>query len=69
MAEGWKVIGQRESTEIGPDQRFVPVIIVTFQTGLGYTGTVSVPKSAFTPDNVRALIDEQVAALHDVHNL
>lgn len=69
MAESWKVIGQRESTEIGPDQRFTPTVIVTFQTGLGYTGTVSVPKAAFTADNVRNLIDEQVAAMHDVHNL
>jgi len=69
MADQWHVTGQRETTAIGPDGRFVPSVIVSFKTDKNYSGTVSLPEASFTPEAVKAAIDEKVATYHAVHDL
>ena len=68
MAESWQVVDQRQSS-ILLGGSFQDAMIVTFRTAHGTTGTVTVPLSQYTPDNVARLIGERVAQLDAVHGL
>lgn len=70
MAEKWLVTGQRETSIIGPDDRFVPAIHVTFKTmDSGLTGSVDIPKSLYNATYVGRMIDIQATEMERVHSL
>lgn len=70
MAETYKVVGQRQTTGIGPDGRFQDILEVTFTTTPhGYQGTVDVPLQSATAESVHKAIAERVATLDAIHNL
>ena len=69
MAQGWKIVAQRQTTDLTPDGRFLDIMEVTFETDEGVTGKVNVPVSAYNPDNVAQLVSARAAAISAVHNL
>lgn len=69
MADGWEVIGQTETSELVPGVGFESAWRVTYRTIRGTVGSVIVPKRMYGPEAVRQLIDAEVAALHEVHDL
>jgi hypothetical protein len=66
---GWAVTSQLET--YGPDAtgQAVEGVKITFRTGKGVTASVFVPKSRYTPDNARAAIAAQAAAIDAVHTM
>ena len=50
------VVGQSESTEMGPTRTLMHGYRVTFQTRSGHTGSVFVPMTQFTRDNVLSAV-------------
>lgn len=69
MADGWRVTGQRQTTDLGPGGTFQDVIEVTYALDSGTVGSVRVPKAQYTSDNVARLIEAEVAELRNVENL
>lgn len=66
---GWKVTGQVETMDRGPDGRAVAGMKVSFQTGKGVFASVFIPSDRYTPDNVRAAIASAAAQIDQVHTL
>lgn len=70
MADGqFKVTNTRESSRLSVSGGFEDVLIVSFETPTGATGTVTVPKRLATPDHIRDEIQEYVDRLDAIHNL
>lgn len=69
MADSWSITGQRQTTDLGPDGRFVDVWEITYQTTSGRSGSVRVPKAQYTADRVRQLVDAEVAEILAVDDL
>ena len=68
MAEGWKVIKQRE-TSVNVGNAYVKGMEVTFKTDDGTIGTVTLTKPDYTPDKVHEAIQEQVDKITAVGTL
>lgn len=60
---GWTITTQQETT--APDQsgRYVPGVRIGFRTREGISGTVFVPDTQYTPENVRALVTARVVQM------
>lgn len=70
MAMDYKVLSQRQNTQLTADGRFIETMDVTFEVAqTGNTGTISVPVSAYTVENVRPLIEERVSAMRAIADL
>lgn len=69
MAEGWRIVAQRQTTDLTPDGRFDEVMEITFMTAEQVTGTVRIPVGQYTPDYVREVISARAAQISAVHNL
>lgn len=69
MATTFKVLTQRPSSELTADGRFVDVMEITFEIPSGTVGTIQVPLAAYTPDTVRALLEDRAAAMIGVESL
>lgn len=70
MAQAYKVLSQRQNTQLTADGRFIETMDVSFEAlPSGSTGTVTLPVSAYTVDNVRALIEERVQQMNAVADL
>lgn len=69
MADGWEVTGQTETTELIPGQGFEQAWRVSYRTVKGIRGSVTIPKRMYGPEAVREMIDAEVRALHEVHDL
>lgn len=65
----WRVTQQMETQQPGANGRFTKGVNVTFSTSNGLSGTVFVPESSYSADNVRKLIAAKVAAMTSVQNL
>ena len=65
----WQVTAQQEVTEPGPTGSFEPGVRVSFRTGGGHTGSVFVPASRYSIDQVRAAVAGQAALLDAVGQL
>lgn len=66
---GWRVTDQVPTTEQTPSGRAERGMRVSFMTGKGVSGSVFIPESQYTPDNVRAAIAAQAALIDQVHAL
>lgn len=62
----WQVTSQTERTDIASDGTPVRGMAVYYTTGAGHAGSVFVPASQYTPDNVRAMIAAAAARLDAV---
>jgi hypothetical protein len=68
VAENWTVTNQRQ-TRAMLDGVFQDAMEVTFKTGDNHIGSVLVPASKYTPDNVRQAIDARVAQITAINQL
>ncbi len=66
---GWKVTGQTPAKQPTNGGTFQDGINVTFITGKGVVGTIFVPETVYTPENVKALVAQKVAVLDAVSSL
>lgn len=69
MADTWKVLSQRETSDITTDGRFQQVMEVTVETITGTVVTISVPISQYNAETVGQLIEDRVAATIEVEQL
>lgn len=65
----WRVTGTRESSRLATSGGFEDILIVSFDTGTGASGTVTVPKRLATPEYIGEEIQEYVDRLDAIHNL
>lgn len=68
-ASGWTVTGQVDTTDFDMTGRAVRGWRVSFVTNAGVSGSVFVPKSIYTVENVRAAIAADVQTLNAVQGL
>lgn len=65
----WSVTGQMETTQLDSTGQATAGVRVFFRTGLGNTGSVFVPRSSYSPDNVRGMIADAAAAADAIGQL
>lgn len=65
----FKVTNTRESSRLSTSGGFEDVLIVSFETPTGTSGTVTVPKRLASPDHIRDEITEYVDRLNAINNL
>ena len=65
----WEIIGQREDYRPGPTGGFVSGVVVSFRTLSGAVGSVFVPDSVYTPENVAQAVNARAATMETVANL
>jgi hypothetical protein len=66
VAQGWRVVHQRQTTDITPDGRFADVVEVSAVTTAGTGFTVRVPLDRYTVEVVRDALEaryEQIVAV------
>jgi hypothetical protein len=54
----WTVTGQRETTILAPGGGTQDAVNVSYETGKGNKGTVTIPKSQYTPTHVHKKVTE-----------
>ena len=69
MASGWRVVSQRAVERYQPSGHFEDVVEVQIVTDSGTYKTFAIPEAAYTPDNVKAVIEDWVARSREVENL
>jgi hypothetical protein len=70
MADRYTVTSQTQTMELAPNGQFQDVMEVHFTVmSTGDTGSVRVPLSQYTPDNVRAAIEYRIEQIEGVANL
>lgn len=57
----WQVTGQRETTAVDDTGNYVPSVAVSVKLATGTVLTVTVPRSRYTADYVKAQIQAAVA--------
>jgi hypothetical protein len=65
----WRVESQTPRTRADSTGNVADGFDIAFQTGDGHTGTVFVPQSRYTADNVRAIIQAQANLMDEVGSL
>lgn len=60
-APAWTITNQQDVSDLGPDGMYVPGVRITFRTRAGVTSSVFVPKSNYTVETVRSIVDAQAA--------
>lgn len=68
-AVGYRVTGQRETTEQGPNGRYMLGQRITYETTTGGSGSVFVPYSAYNATNVARLIRDHATQTKQISNL
>lgn len=58
---GWKVTGQQQTTGLDESGRATQGVTVSYLTASGVSGSVFVPLTRYTPENVKAEIMDRVA--------
>ncbi len=70
MAANWRVIAQRQQTELTGQGTFRDVMVVTFEViPSGTTGNVSIPVAQYTPEFVESAINSRVDSIKAIENL
>ncbi len=68
VAAKWKITGQRQTT-INNGQTYVPAMIVSFITGEGNAGNITVPHYDYTTDRVRGAVQNAADQVDEIANL
>lgn len=66
---GWAVEYQQETVDLGPDGKAVAGVRVGFVMANGVHSSIFLPKTQYSPDNVRAAIAAFAAQIDTVHKL
>lgn len=69
MADGYRVVSQRQTTELTADGRFGDVMEITFRTDGGTVGSVRIPLDRYSAQSARDAIDEYVTHIAAVESL
>jgi hypothetical protein len=74
MADNWKVLSQKQGTEINTQGTgFEDVWVITYQVTTGPSkgtmGSLSVPEEDHNADFIKSAIDDKVNALDGIANL
>lgn len=69
MADGYRVLPQRQTSQLTRDGRFVEVMEVPVETDGGSSFTLYIPTDKYTLDYVRNAIQERLAHTQAVENL
>lgn len=59
----FKILAQRQTSELTPDGRFIDVMEVSFEIETGDTGVVRVPVAVYTAASVAAAVSERAAQM------
>ena len=65
----WHVTGQLEQQKIDPSGQVVDGMTIMYQTGDGVSGTVWLPMTQYTTENVRRAIAAKAALNADIASL
>lgn len=68
-ATGWHVTSQQEVTDLGPGGQFTRGYRITFALATGTPGSVFIPRTAYTEDNVRSAIVAWATRVAKIGNL
>lgn len=68
MANGWEIVSQ-DPRSLRMGDTLIDAVKVTYRTGNGVVDSVTVPRTAYNPANVRDLIRKQIASHDAVANL
>ena len=68
-APRFTVTGQRESSRVGPDGTVQDIMVVSFATPDGLTGSVSIPAGQYSATSARAAILAKVGLMQSVAGL
>lgn len=66
---GWTVTDQQTEDKIGPGNQLQAGINVYFRTQYGANASVWLPRTAYSPESVRAAVTELATSLDSVHTL
>lgn len=69
MADTWRVVSQRQTSDITPDGRFVDVMEVSVETTSGTMITVRIPTDQYSAEVAGAIIESRVADVLAVEEL
>jgi hypothetical protein len=70
MANGWRVVNQRQYEELTSAGTFVSTVEVTFElNGSGTVASVKIPQRLYSEEYVRAEIDRVASTMAAVENL
>lgn len=61
MADTWRVVSQRQSSDITADGRFQEVMEVTVETVTGTSLLVRIPLSQYSAEVAKQLIEQRVS--------
>jgi hypothetical protein len=65
----WRVTGQQETVDNGPDGRVVRGYRIMFQSAKGHHGSVFIPAEQYNPNNVKAAVGSMAFQLDQVGDL
>lgn len=65
----WNVIGQSQTKVQQPNGDFIDSWVVSFRTGEGNVGTVTIPENQYNQAKVRAAIADKAALLDSIGSL
>lgn len=68
MADGYRVLPQRQSSQLTQDARFIDVMEVPVVTDNGSSFTLYIPTDKYSADYVRARIEERMQHITAVEN-
>ena len=74
MADTWQVTSQEQTVALNPVNHQLQDVmevhfLITAGPAVNHAGKVCVPVASYTPENVRDLIDSQVAVMQGVADL
>lgn len=65
----WRITGQLETQQAGASGTYTPGVQVSFLLSNGDIGTVFVPRSQYTPDNVRNAVHAWAMNMAEISGL
>lgn len=69
MAESWRIITQRQTSELTADGRFQEVMEVTVEVATGTVIQIQIPISIYNAETVKELVEARVADILEVEQL
>ncbi len=69
MAETWRIISQRQTSQLTADGRFQDVMEISVEIATGTVVQIQVPLSLYSAESVKSLIEQRVADVLEVEQL
>lgn len=70
MTSELKVISTHfgETQQLTPDNRLQDLVVVRYTLSDGSTGSISVPRNEFEPENIKALLADEVRKRQEIND-